>query len=153
MRQQHLDANNIALGMLNMIRPHPGSFQNFHLNTVQLPGDEPLADRRMELNQNRGSKSSILVPHEDAEASAREIERCAGDNRFAQAPPVRAAPPNPSARSTTLSSRSTKRPPPPPFLVGVHAFGFGGFPVTGSGWPSFYLEDMVGHAQSEASRC
>ena len=32
--------------------------------------------------------------------------------------------------------------------IGVHAFGFGGYPVTGSGWPSFYIEDMVGHAQS-----
>ena len=34
--------------------------------------------------------------------------------------------------------------------IGVHAFGFGGYPVTGSGWPSFYIEDMVGHAQSVA---
>ena len=32
--------------------------------------------------------------------------------------------------------------------VGVHAFGFGGWPVSGSGWPSYYIEDMVGHAQS-----
>ena len=32
--------------------------------------------------------------------------------------------------------------------VGIHAFGFGGYPVSGAGWPSFYLEDMVGHAQS-----
>jgi predicted TIM-barrel fold metal-dependent hydrolase len=31
--------------------------------------------------------------------------------------------------------------------VGVHAFGFGGTPNTSSGWGSFYLEDMVGHAQ------
>jgi len=23
----------------------------------------------------------------------------------------------------------------------------GGYPVTGGGWPSFYMEDMVGHAQ------
>ena len=31
--------------------------------------------------------------------------------------------------------------------VGVHAFGYGGYPVTGGGWPSFYIEEMVGHAQ------
>ena len=33
----------------------------------------------------------------------------------------------------------------------MHAFGFGGYPVSGSGWPSFYIEDMVGHAQSAQS--
>ena len=32
--------------------------------------------------------------------------------------------------------------------LAVHAFGFGGAPITGSGWPSYYIEDMTGHAQS-----
>jgi predicted TIM-barrel fold metal-dependent hydrolase len=32
--------------------------------------------------------------------------------------------------------------------VAVHAFGFGGNPNTSSGWVSFYVEDMVGHAQT-----
>src|SRR6266498_3679042 len=31
--------------------------------------------------------------------------------------------------------------------VGVHAFGYGGYPVTGTGWPSYYIEEMVGHSQ------
>ncbi len=31
--------------------------------------------------------------------------------------------------------------------IAVHAFGYGGFPVTGGGWPSYYIEEMVGHAQ------
>src|SRR5439155_18405800 len=29
------------------------------------------------------------------------------------------------------------------------AFGFGGNPLTPSGWPSFYIEEMVGHAQCQ----
>ena len=33
--------------------------------------------------------------------------------------------------------------------VGVHAFGFGGNPITASGWPSYYIEEMVGHAQAQ----
>ncbi|MGA8901899.1 amidohydrolase family protein, partial [Bradyrhizobium sp.] len=33
--------------------------------------------------------------------------------------------------------------------VGVHAFGFGGNPITASGWPSFYIEEMVGHSQCQ----
>ena len=32
--------------------------------------------------------------------------------------------------------------------IGVHAFGYGGFPVTGGGWPSYYTEEMTGHAAS-----
>ena len=33
--------------------------------------------------------------------------------------------------------------------VGIHAFGFGGNPITASGWPSFYIEEMVGHSQCQ----
>ena len=33
--------------------------------------------------------------------------------------------------------------------VGVHAFGFGGNPITASGWPSYYIEEMVGHSQCQ----
>ena len=33
--------------------------------------------------------------------------------------------------------------------VGVHAFGYGGWPITSGGWGSFYLEEMVGHAQAQ----
>ena len=35
--------------------------------------------------------------------------------------------------------------------VAVHAFGYGGAPVTGGGWPSFYIEEMVGHAENTQS--
>ena len=35
--------------------------------------------------------------------------------------------------------------------VGVHAFGFGGNPITASGWPSYYIEEMVGHSQCQQS--
>jgi uncharacterized protein len=37
------------------------------------------------------------------------------------------------------------------FPVGIHAFGFGGNPITASGWPSYYIEDMVNHSQSAQS--
>src|SRR5690606_12592456 len=30
-------------------------------------------------------------------------------------------------------------------------FGYGGWPVTGSGWPSYYMEDMIAHSQSMQS--
>ena len=33
--------------------------------------------------------------------------------------------------------------------IGVHAFGYGGNAITSSGWGSYYLEEMVGHAQAQ----
>ena len=33
--------------------------------------------------------------------------------------------------------------------VGIHAFGYGGRPMTAGGWPSYYIEEMVGHAQCQ----
>src|SRR5206468_4077992 len=32
--------------------------------------------------------------------------------------------------------------------VAIHAFGYGGYPITAGGWPSYYIEEMVGHAQA-----
>jgi predicted TIM-barrel fold metal-dependent hydrolase len=32
--------------------------------------------------------------------------------------------------------------------VAMHAFGNGGHAITSGGWPSFYIEEMVGHAQN-----
>ena len=30
--------------------------------------------------------------------------------------------------------------------VGIHVFGYSGRPMTNSGWPSFYIEEMTEHA-------
>ena len=32
--------------------------------------------------------------------------------------------------------------------VGIHVFGYSGWPMTSSGWPSFYIEEMTEHATS-----
>ena len=32
--------------------------------------------------------------------------------------------------------------------VGIHVFGYSGWPMTNSGWPSFYIEEMTEHATS-----
>jgi predicted TIM-barrel fold metal-dependent hydrolase len=32
--------------------------------------------------------------------------------------------------------------------VGVHAFGYSGWPMSSSGYPSFYIEEMTEHATS-----
>ena len=55
-----------------------------------------------------------------------------------------------SSRSASAATgRSTRRRKRRGLPIGVHAFGFGGNPITASGWPSYYIEEMVGHSQCQ----
>jgi len=144
MRTHHLDPHNITLGILNMIRPHPGSFQNGYLADAVCQ-----AMNRWQVAEWTGPeprlKGSLLVPYEDGEASAREIARWAGHKDYVQVLLLsRTAEPLGQARYWPIYQAAVEAGLP----VGIHAFGFGGYPVSGSGWPSYYIEDMVGHAQS-----
>src|SRR5439155_160793 len=35
--------------------------------------------------------------------------------------------------------------------VGIHVFGYSGWALTNSGWPSFYIEEMTEHATGQAA--
>jgi hypothetical protein len=97
------------------------------------------------LSQEPRLKASIVVPYEDTDAAVAEIERYAADPRFVQVLMLsRTAEPPGQKRYWKIYEAAAAAKLP----LGVHAFGFGGYPVSGSGWPSFYIEDMVGHAQS-----
>ena len=90
-------------------------------------------------------KGSIVVPYEDADAAVAELEKYAGNLHFSQVLMLsRTSEPAGQKRYWKLYEAAAAAGLP----VGVHAFGFGGYPVSGSGWPSYYIEDMVGHAQS-----
>lgn len=144
MRTQHLDAHNIDLGVLTMIRPHPGSFQNGYLSDAVCQAMNRWQVAEWTEPEPR-LKASLLVPYEDGDASAREIERWAGDPNYVQVLLLsRTAEPLGQKRYWPIYRAAAEAGLP----VGIHAFGFGGYPVSGGGWPSFYLEDMVGHAQS-----
>ncbi len=56
-----------------------------------------------------------------------------------------AAPANRSAGAAT--GRSSKLLPNANLPLAIHAFGYGGNPITSGGWPSFYIEEMSGHSQ------
>jgi hypothetical protein len=83
-------------------------------------------------------RASILVPQDDAEASVKEIEKRAGDWRFAQiqlgsktSEPVgrrRYWPIFAAAQANGLS-------------IGLHIGGTQASPPSASGWPQFYIED------------
>jgi hypothetical protein len=146
LQKQLLDANNITLGILNPTGDNGASFQNreFGAGVASAMNRWVAAEWLIEPRL----KGSIVVPYEDADAAVAEIEHWAGDPRFVQVLMVTrtANPPGQKQYWKIYQAAAAANLP-----VGVHAFGFGGYPVTGSGWPSFYIEDMVGHAQSSQS--
>ena len=144
LRAQLLDVNNTQLGVLNATGENGQAFQNREFGAAVCHAmNEWLIEKW--LSREPRLKGSIVVPYEDPEAAVAEIERYAGDPRFVQVLMLNriAEPPGQKRYWRVYEAAAAAGLP-----VGVHAFGFGGWPVTGSGWPSFYIEDMVGHAQS-----
>lgn len=90
-------------------------------------------------------KASIVVPYEDAEASVAEIERCAPSGDYVQVLLLtRTMEPLGSKRYWPIYEAAERHGLP----VAAHVFGYSGYPVSGIGWPSYYLEETVGHSTS-----
>ena len=144
MRTHHLDANGIELGILAMIRPHPGGFQNLDLSGALCRAINDWQVAEWTVPEPR-LKASIVVPYEDADAAVIEIDRWAGHPDMVQVLLLsRTVEPLGHRRYWPIYEAAVRAGLP----VGIHAFGNGGQPTSGAGWPSFYIEDMVGHAQS-----
>jgi predicted TIM-barrel fold metal-dependent hydrolase len=147
MRTHHLDAHNIELGILNMIRPHPGAFQNQDLAAAVSRAINEWQVAEWTQPEPR-LKASLVVPYEDGPAAAMEIDHWAGHPGICQVLlQSRTSEPLGQRRYWPIYEAAVRANLP----IGVHAFGFGGFPSTAGGWPSYYIEDMVGHAQSSQS--
>jgi uncharacterized protein len=144
MRRHHLDANGIELGVLTMIRPHPGGMPNLDLSTALCRGINDWQVAEWTMPEPR-LKASIVVPYEDAAASVAEIERWAGSPHMVQVLLLsRTLEPLGSRRYWPIYKAAAAAGLP----VGIHAFGNGGNPTSSTGWASYYIEDMVGHSQS-----
>ena len=91
-------------------------------------------------------KGSVVVANGYGPAAAAEIRKRPGDKNFVQ---VLLLSRNVEPLGSGATGRSMKRRKKPGFRFGIHAFGFGGNPITASGWPSFYIEEMVGHSQCQ----
>jgi predicted TIM-barrel fold metal-dependent hydrolase len=144
MRQQLLDPNNTVLGILNATGDNGQSYQNrdFGAAVCHAMNEWQLHEWLRPEPRLRGS---IVVPYEDADAAVAEIEAYAGNPHFVQVLMLsRTSEPPGQKRYWRVYEAAAAAGLP----LGVHAFGFGGYPVSGGGWPSYYIEDMVGHAQS-----
>jgi uncharacterized protein len=144
MRAQHLDHYGVDYGIMNPLSPTGQGDQNsdfsaamaFAANEWQLEGWNKREPRL---------KASIVVPYEDGEASQTEIKRRAGDRRFAHVLLL--------SRTSELLGKRRYWPIFEAAMeeglpVGIHVFGYSGWAMTNSGWPSFYIEEMTEHATS-----
>lgn len=146
MRAHHLDPNNVRLGILNPLRSGQG-LQNldFAAAYCRAINDWQVAEWT---SKEPRLRASVVVPYEDGVAAAAEIDRRAGDPNFAQVLLLsRTAEPLGHRRYWPIYEAAVRAGLP----VAVHAFGYGGNPVTGGGWPSYYIEEMTGHAQCQQS--
>jgi predicted TIM-barrel fold metal-dependent hydrolase len=144
MREQLLDLYGVEYGIMNPLSPTGQGEQNtefsaalaFAANEYQIQG---WVKREPRL------KASVLVPYEDGPASAAEIRRRAGNRDFAHV----------LLLSRTSELLGKKRYWPifeaaceAKLPVAIHVFGYSGWAMTNTGWPSFYIEEMVEHAAS-----
>lgn len=140
MQKQYLDPAGVAVGIMTPLGPGQGD-QNVDLSAAICA-----ALNQWQIEQWASAdprlKASVVVPYEDAERSRQEIHTRADDKRFAQVMLL-------SRTSEALGRRrywpiyeaAVEHGLP----VGIHVFGDSGWPVTGSGWPSFYIEEMTAH--------
>lgn len=144
MKKQLLDPNNVRLGVLNATADNGQAFQNREFGVAYARAINRWLIAEWTSKEPR-LKASIVAPYEDAEAALAEIEAYAGHSDFVQVLMLnRTAEPPGQKRYWPVYEAAARAGLP----IGVHAFGFGGWPISGGGWPSYYIEDMVGHAQS-----
>ena len=146
MRSHHLDPQNVQLGILNPLQSGQG-LQNLDFAAAYCRAINDWQIAYWTSKEPR-LKASVLVSYEDAPEAAAEIDRRAGDRNFAQVLLLsRTAEPLGARRYWPIYEAAERAGLP----VGVHAFGYGGGPITSGGWASYYIEEMVGHAQASQS--
>jgi predicted TIM-barrel fold metal-dependent hydrolase len=144
MQKQHLDPNNVELGVLTVINPHPGNYQNPEQSIAmcRAVNDWQVAEW---IGKDARLRGSILIAYEHGAAAVAEIDRLAADPNFVQVFLLsRTAQPLGNRCYWPIYEAACRANLP----VGIHAFGNSGFPITSGGWPSYYIEEMAGHAQS-----
>ena len=144
MQAPHLDPNNVALGVLCPLNTGQGiRNQDLSAALATAINDWQIAEWT---GKDSRLKGSVVVANEDGPAAAAEIRRRAGDKNFVQVLLLsRNVEPLGQRRYWPIYEAAEEAGLP----IGVHAFGFGGNPITASGWPSYYIEEMVGHSQCQ----
>jgi len=144
LRAQLLDPLGIELAIMNPLSPTGQGELNPDLSAAMAFAANEVQLERWTRREPR-LRASIVVPYEDGTASAEEIRRRGGDASFAHVL-LMSRTSNPLGKRQYWpiyeAAQETGRP------VGIHVFGYSGYALTNSGWPSFYIEEMAEHSVS-----
>jgi uncharacterized protein len=138
MRRQHLDANGVEYGMLMQLSRGGMEERNLEFAAAlsHAINDWQLATF---VEPEPRLRAGIVVPQEDAAFAVSEIERRAADPRFAQiliSP--RASDPLGHRRYWPIYEVAQRCNRP----IALHVQGYsGGHASTGSGWPTYYMQE------------
>jgi uncharacterized protein len=143
-RSQHLDHYGIEIGIMEPLGMSGQGEVNHGLSAALASAINDWQRDVMARPEPR-LKASIVVPFEDGAASAAEIERLGADPAYAQVMLLtRSQDPLGHPRYWPIYAAAERYGLP----VGFHVFGAGGHPYTGTGWPSYYIEEGAGHSTS-----
>jgi predicted TIM-barrel fold metal-dependent hydrolase len=143
LRVQLLDAWNLEYGILNPLYL-AGEQANQDYGAALATGLNAWLKAAW-LDPEPRLRSAMVVPYEDGDLAAAEIERQAYDRRFVQVLlPVRTREPLGRRKYWKMYAAAQAHSLP----IALHFGGAGGWPITGAGWPSFYYEDHSGMPQS-----
>jgi len=143
-RAQHLDFYGISHAIMNPLSPTGQGDQNVELS-IAMTSAANEAQLEHWCARDPRCKASVVVPYEDGEAAAAEVRRRSSDRNFVQVFMLsRTAEAAGRRRYWPIYEAAAEAGLP----VGIHVFGYSGWPMTNTGYPSFYIEEMTEHATS-----
>jgi predicted TIM-barrel fold metal-dependent hydrolase len=139
MRYQLLDAWDVDFGILQPLLGAGGQ-RNLEYSAALASA---INDWQIEqwLEPEPRLRSGLVVPYEDGELTAKEIERRGKHPGFVQLMlAIRTSEPLGRRKYWPMYEAAEAYDLP----IGIHFGGQGGHPITGTGWPSMYLDDHAG---------
>ena len=143
LRKQLLDAWPIEIGILNTLITVRNQYRDYDAAVATAANACQVAEW---LDPEPRLRASLLVPFEDPGLAVAEIGRHAGDPRFVQVlVPSRTSEPLGRRKYWPMYAAASERGLP----IGIHFGGWsGGHPISGAGWPAYYLEYHTGMNQT-----
>ena len=146
MQRQYLDPAGVELGVLGPLGNTGQGELNLDLGAAFCRATNEW-QRDAWTRKDRRLKAAVVVPYEDGAASAREIDRVGHMPDYAQVFCLtRSSDPLGNRRYWPIYAAAQAHNLP----VAFHVFGTSGHPVTGAGWPSYYIEEGAGGHSTSA---
>lgn len=142
LREQALDATGVEYAILNCVYAVESVHNPYAATALASAVNDWLLEEW--LAREPRLRASLVVPSQQPELAAREIDRVGAQPGFIQVLlPVHSAAPYGNRRYHPIYEAATRH----GLVVGIHFGGAPGNPPTPCGWPSYYLEEYVAMAQ------